>query len=101
MVHELTHTAWDWLAAQFQLSLAGYEGKLVVVGLLATTAGIAIVLFHFVEEPARRWMRRLVEVQDTHTSSEIDATGDSVKGKLQSIDGGLEPRTQAVSVRAV
>jgi peptidoglycan/LPS O-acetylase OafA/YrhL len=101
MVHELVHTAWTWTAQQFQLTLQGYAGQLVVVGLLATAVGAAIVLCHFVEEPARRWMRRMVDVSDSTTSSQTEPATDAVKGKLQSIDGALDARTKAVSARAV
>ena len=34
-----------------------------VIGLLVITVGISILLYHFVEEPARRWMRRMVDVR--------------------------------------
>src|SRR5271163_1093970 len=53
MVHELAHTAWIWPAQQFELTMQGNGGKLLVAGLLAITFAVAIVLFHFVEEPAR------------------------------------------------
>lgn len=99
MVHELVHTAWTWAAEQFELTLHGYPGKLIVVGLLASTVGAAAVLFHFVEEPARRWMRSLVDVRRPHADSPIGSPADAAKGKLQSIDRVLEARTR-VSVRA-
>src|SRR6202140_496721 len=58
MVHELVHTAWHWVAAQFELTLAGYVGKLVVIGLFAIAVGAAALLFYLVEEPARGGVRR-------------------------------------------
>ena len=61
MVHELVHTAWGWAAEQFRLSLQGTGGKLIVVGLLALCVGASVLLFHAVEEPARKWMRRMVD----------------------------------------
>ena len=96
MVHELVHTSWDWVEAQFGLRLHGYVGHLVVVGLLVTAVGAAVVLFHYVEEPARRWMRRMVDVW----APNADSRTDPAKAKLQSIDGALETRTKALSARA-
>jgi peptidoglycan/LPS O-acetylase OafA/YrhL len=114
MVHELVHTSWIWTANQFELTLHGYVGKIIVVGLLAGAFAVAAVLFHIVEEPARRWMRRLVDVRNLKAHAPVHsaaASADSVKGKLQSIDGALETREtrelretrearKAVSVRA-
>jgi peptidoglycan/LPS O-acetylase OafA/YrhL len=100
MVHELVHTAWTWATEQFELTLHGYTGKLIVVGLLTIVVGAAIVLFHFIEEPARRWMRRLVDVGQLQASAQLDSAVDPAKGKLQSIDRALEARSKAISVRA-
>jgi peptidoglycan/LPS O-acetylase OafA/YrhL len=111
MVHELVHTSWIWTAKQFELNLQGYVGKIIVVGLLAGTFVMAAVLFHVVEEPARRWMRRLVDVRNLTAHAPVESStssADPVKAKLQSIDGALETREmreprearKAVSVRA-
>ncbi|MBV9319364.1 MAG: acyltransferase [Mycobacterium sp.] len=100
MVHELVHTAWTWAAEQFELTLQGSAGKLTVIGLVGIAVGAAIALFHFVEEPARRWMRRFVDVRHLHAHSRVDSPAGPVKGKLQSIDRALEARTKAISVRA-
>jgi peptidoglycan/LPS O-acetylase OafA/YrhL len=100
MVHELVHTAWDWVLAQFELTPTGYVQTLVVVGLLAVTVAAAMLLFHFVEEPARLWMRSMVEVRHKSTESPAVTAAEPVNGKLQPIDGGLEKRPKAVSVRA-
>jgi peptidoglycan/LPS O-acetylase OafA/YrhL len=100
MVHELVHTAWIWAAEQFQLTLHGLVGKLLVAGLLTLTIGGAVVLFHFVEEPARRWMRRMVHVGPPITDLHTDPTAHPVPGKLQSIERALDARTTSVSARA-
>lgn len=61
MVHELVHTAWLWIMAQHQITMEPSIGaKLIFVGLLVVSMVLAIMLFHFVEEPARLWMRRMV-----------------------------------------
>jgi peptidoglycan/LPS O-acetylase OafA/YrhL len=100
MVHELMHTAWIWTAEQFQLTLEGDRGKLLLAGLLAITVGAAIVLFHFVEEPARRWMRRMVDVGRPSTDEQTDPTAQPAAGGLQSIDQALDARSKSMSVRA-
>jgi peptidoglycan/LPS O-acetylase OafA/YrhL len=100
MVHELVHTAWIWAAEQFQLTLQGTVGKLIVAGLLAFTVGAAIVLFHFVEEPARRWMRRMVDIGGPHADARTDPAAQPATGKLQSVDRALEVRSKSISARA-
>jgi peptidoglycan/LPS O-acetylase OafA/YrhL len=100
MVHELVHTSWIWVAEQFQLTLQGNGGKLIVAGLLAVTLVAAIVLFHFVEEPARRWMRRMVDVGRLKADAETDLAAHLASGKLQSIDGAHEGRPKPRSARA-
>jgi peptidoglycan/LPS O-acetylase OafA/YrhL len=95
MVHELVHTSWIWAAKQFELTLHGYAGKSIVVGLLAGAFAAAALLYHSVEEPARRWMRRLVDVRNLNAHAPVNSPAvwpDPVMGKLQSIDGALEGR---------
>ena len=54
MVHELVHTAWNWITAQFEIVLTpSWSAKLTVVGVLAVAVAGAALLYHFVEEPAR------------------------------------------------
>jgi peptidoglycan/LPS O-acetylase OafA/YrhL len=97
MVHELVHTSWEWTAAEYDVTLGGDEGKLVVAGLLAIAVAGAMALFHLVEEPTRHWMRRMVDVRDAKATQPVDATAEPATGKLQSIDGALESRPKAVS----
>lgn len=63
MVHELVHTSWNWAAKQFEVTLDGPAGGWIVAGLLAVSLAFAALLYHVVEEPARRWMRRMVDVR--------------------------------------
>ena len=94
MVHELVHTTWNWMVMQFELRLGSdLAGKAVLVGLLAVAFVGAALLYHFVEEPARRWMRGMM-------SPPRDVAADSGRGKLQTIDGQREERTPVVSARA-
>ncbi|MEZ0381875.1 MULTISPECIES: acyltransferase family protein [Mycobacteriaceae] len=62
MVHELVHTAWNWAAIQFEIVLDEGAGaaKWMVCGLLAGATLLSVLLFHAVEEPGRRWMRRMI-----------------------------------------
>jgi len=62
MVHELVHTAWNWAVAQFELQLgADLAGKATMVGLIGAAVTGAVLLYHLVEEPARRWMRAMLD----------------------------------------
>jgi peptidoglycan/LPS O-acetylase OafA/YrhL len=98
MVHELVHTAWNWTAEQFELSLDGTVGKFTVVGLIAIAFAGAAVLYHVVEEPARRWMRRMVDVREVPAQSRAEQ--DHEPGKLQPVDGVLAPESDTISARA-
>jgi peptidoglycan/LPS O-acetylase OafA/YrhL len=100
MVHELVHTAWNWAAEQFELTLQGAGGKWAVIGLLAFAAGFAALLFHVVEEPARRWMRRMADLPDPNSTVRSDQRGDPAKAKLQPVGGAREERNEKMSARA-
>jgi peptidoglycan/LPS O-acetylase OafA/YrhL len=89
MVHELVHTTWTWTAEQFGVELTpDLAGKGILLGLLAAAVLGAVLLYHFVEEPARKWMRRMV--------------GDSRTPyvNVQPIHSSREERAQVVSARA-
>jgi peptidoglycan/LPS O-acetylase OafA/YrhL len=101
MVHELVHTAWTWAAEQFQLTLAGDAGKFVVAGLLAMAIVGGVLLFHVVEEPARRWMRKMADVRYPNANSGIGRPFDPMNTKLHSIDGAREEEKTAIPARAV
>ena len=94
MVHELVHTTWNWAAMQFEITLLpDLTGKAVVIGLLAAVVASAALLYHLVEEPARRWMRGMMGPRS-------ESRHDSGGGKLQPIHGPRDERTQVVSARA-
>ncbi|KAZ11188.1 acyltransferase family protein [Mycobacterium tuberculosis] len=90
----LVHTAWGWAVQQYELALQDQPWKWNVVGLLAIALGAAILLYHFVEEPGRRWMRRMVDVKAASARSE---PGEPVGSTRYQIDDALE----GVSARAV
>jgi peptidoglycan/LPS O-acetylase OafA/YrhL len=94
MVHEIVHTTWNWAAIQFEWRLGSdLAGKLVLLLLLAIAVGGAALLYHGVEEPARRWMRGMMRPRS-------ESREDSAPGKLQPIHGPREERTEVVSARA-
>ena len=94
MVHELVHTAWGWAVQQFELTPQEDPWKWNVIGLLVIAVVASILLYHLVEEPARRWMRRMVDVSAAKAEIEPD---EPVNTKLHQIDVARE----AVSIRAV
>jgi peptidoglycan/LPS O-acetylase OafA/YrhL len=85
MVHELVHQGWDWAAAQYRIDMAPSWGtKLVVLALLGGSFAMAVVLFHFVEEPARHWMRGMVSTPE-RKSRTADAKSDVTHRTLKPI----------------
>jgi peptidoglycan/LPS O-acetylase OafA/YrhL len=99
MVHEIVHTAWNWAVQEYQIDLPKSVQKFVVVGLIAAAVAFAMLLFHAVEEPARRWMRRMVDFRDVqhdvHTGPPA-AEG----GRLASIEQARDARPPQSSARA-
>lgn len=64
MIHEPVHTIWNWAVAQYGIVMPKPTAKVVVVALIAAAVLAAMALFHFVEEPARRWMRSMVDARE-------------------------------------
>lgn len=67
MVHEIIHTAWNWAVIEYTIDIPKSTAKLVVVGLILLAIGASVLLYHGVEEPARKWMRRMVDYRDVKT----------------------------------
>jgi peptidoglycan/LPS O-acetylase OafA/YrhL len=87
MVHELVHTAWNWAVLQFEITLApGAAAVSVVIALLGVALAGAVVLYHVVEEPARLWMRRMVDVRDAPANSSEHRSRPVVAGGRESRD---------------
>jgi peptidoglycan/LPS O-acetylase OafA/YrhL len=103
MVHELVHTAWNWITAQFEIVLTpSWTAKLIMVGVLAVAFLLAALLYHFVEEPARIWMRRMVKAPDAPAGTE-DAhaeAADPAHARLQPLHGPRQVPANAVAARA-
>lgn len=96
MVHELVHTSWGWAVEQFELTPWESDSpwKWNVLGLFAIALALSSLLYHFVEEPARRWMRRMVDVRP---AAQRTASSESAPAKVHPIDGG----PASVTARAV
>ena len=60
MIHEPIHTSWDWMVRQYRIALPMSGAKVAAIGLILTAILAAMALYHFVEEPAQRWMRRMI-----------------------------------------
>jgi peptidoglycan/LPS O-acetylase OafA/YrhL len=103
MVHELVHTAWNWATAQFEIVLTpSWSAKLTVASVLAVALTGAVLLYHFVEEPARLWMRRMVKVREAPVESQdtpADAP-DPSHARLQPRHGRRHVPADAVAARA-
>ena len=82
MVHEIVHTVWNWSVLQFHIVLTpSWSAKFIVVGLIVLAGVLAALLYHVVEEPARRWMRRMVEPKGAREARSADPP----TGRLQSV----------------
>lgn len=99
MVHEIVHNAWIWAAKQFELTLSGPAGIWILLGLLGVALVVACVMYHLVEEPARRWMRRMVDVRGVPASRATLAKESASAGKLQNL-ADHEPRSESLPARA-
>ena len=75
MIHEPVHTVWNWAVLQYAITMPKSTAKIVVVGLVAVSIAAAMLLYHLVEEPARRWMRRMVDTRDVHGDAPSAAPG--------------------------
>lgn len=87
MVHELVHNAWNWAAVQFELILRDPGGQWMMLGILAAAVAGAMALYHGVEEPARRWMRRMIDVDHSKPTMRVDPPAEPVAHDRQPNDG--------------
>ena len=94
MVHELVHTAWTWAVVEFQLTPWHSDSpwKWNVIGLIAIAVVFSSLMYHFIEEPARRWMRRMVDFSGPNADAQTDSAAQPATAKLQSVDRALEAR---------
>ncbi|WP_460353131.1 acyltransferase family protein [Mycobacterium sp. ZZG] len=85
MIHEIVHTVWNWTVLQFDIHLVpSWWAKLVVVGLILVSGVASAMLYHLVEEPARRWMRRMVEAKEPRSAQPAERT-EPAAVRLQSV----------------
>ncbi len=69
MIHEPVHTIWDWMVQQYRIVLPMSTAKLAAAGLIVVAVLAAMALYHLVEEPAQRWMRRMVQPHDDQAAT--------------------------------
>jgi peptidoglycan/LPS O-acetylase OafA/YrhL len=101
MVHELVHTAWNWFTAQFEIVLTpGWSAKLIMGAVFAVALVGAVLLYQFVEEPARIWMRRMVKERKLPVADPHSEAPDPAQAKLQQIHGPRQAPANAVTARA-
>ena len=101
MVHELVHTAWNWFTAQFEIVLTpSWSAKLTMVGVFAVALLGAVLLYQFVEEPARIWMRRMVKERKLPVADPHSEAPDPAQAKLQPLHGPRQAPANAVTARA-
>ncbi len=98
MIHEPVHTAWNWAVAQYQIVLPKSVAKVVVVGLIAAAILLAAVLYHVVEEPARKWMRRMIDTGDVREAPPTTAAVPERKAVLR---GAATAAATAVALSAL
>jgi peptidoglycan/LPS O-acetylase OafA/YrhL len=68
---------WNWTTLQFGILLVpSWTAKFTVLGLIVLAGLGAALLYQFVEEPARRWMRRMIEPKKPRANA---------PGRLQSV----------------
>jgi peptidoglycan/LPS O-acetylase OafA/YrhL len=89
MIHEPVHTVWDWAVQQYHIVLTMAQAKLAATGLIVVAIIAAMLLYHLVEEPAQRWMRRMIDTRDVHGRD----------GRLQAV-GAPHPRPARTATRA-
>lgn len=97
MIHEPVHTVWNWAVAQYGITMPKSTAKLVVVGLILAAVAASMALYHGVEEPARRWMRRMVDTRDVHGPDKPAAA----PGRRTVLRGAAVGLTVGIAVLAV
>lgn len=88
MIHEPVHTVWEWAVRQYHIVLSMAAAKVAVIGLIAVAVAAAMLLYHLVEEPAQRWMRRMLDARDVRG------------GRLKAVGATREARPASPSARA-
>jgi len=99
MIHEPVHTAWNWTVLQYTIVTPKSVAKLIVVGLILVAVAAAMVLYHFVEEPSRRWMRRIADFRAGNAGGKTAPPPEKAQSRdtatatrLPSVDGARVPQ---------
>lgn len=101
MIHEPVHTAWNWAVQQYTIVMDKPVAKLAVVGLIAAAIGAAMLMYHLVEEPARRWMRRMVDFREINAATKTIAGADRADNRDKVVGTSAQPLEDAGKARRV
>lgn len=95
MVHELVHPVWTWIVVNFGLHpwLPDSPWRWNVIFLLAISLGLSALMYHGVEEPARRWMRRMIDAPVVPAGHAPGATRAQTSEAASSATSAPDPRT--------
>ena len=99
MIHEPVHTAWNWAVAQYAIDMPKSTAKMAVVGVIIAAIAAAMVLFHVVEEPARTWMRRMVDFRDVVPGSAVSMGRAATPATSPALAGSASPGVREPGVR--
>jgi peptidoglycan/LPS O-acetylase OafA/YrhL len=101
MIHEPVHTAWNWAVAQYAIDLPKSTAKLAVVGVIVAAVAAATLLFHVVEEPSRRWMRRMIDFREINAVTKTITGADRADNGEKMVGTSAQPFEDARGVRPV
>ncbi|MCX6484649.1 MAG: acyltransferase [Mycobacterium sp.] len=101
MIHEPVHTAWNWAVAQYAIDLPKSTAKLAVVGLIVAAVAAATLLFHVVEEPSRRWMRRMIDFREINAVTKTITGADRADNGEKMVGTSAQPFEDARAARPV
>ena len=101
MIHEPVHTAWNWAVAQYAIDLPKSTAKLAVVGVIVAAVAAATLLFHVVEEPSRRWMRRMIDFREINAVTKTITGADRADNGEKMVCTSAQPFEDARGARPV
>jgi len=101
MIHEPVHTAWNWAVAQYAIDLPKSTAKLAVVGVIVAAVAAATLLFHVVEEPSRRWMRRMIDFREINAMTKTITGADRADNGEKMVGTSVQPSEDARAAQPV
>jgi peptidoglycan/LPS O-acetylase OafA/YrhL len=101
MIHEPVHTAWNWAVEQYTIDMPKSTAKLAVVGVITAAIAAAMLLFHGIEEPARAWMRRMVDFREITAATQTIASAERADNGDRVVGTSAQPLEDAAKARRV